>query len=271
MRSALYACLLIISAFTVSISLSGQNSSAASPPTASSPVRDLRAVAALQQSVAAMGGKVPSDSTATGTVSIVAGSETNQGTIRILTRGTQQTLEEVQTPNGTRSDSYSNGEASETVGGTASAFPMQRAVTSQCSYFPLPYLAELLSNPDEAFAYLGIENVGGTAALHIQASNSYSSNPTIQFLGEFTTTDVWFDAQTALPLQVAYVRRDTGLSPKIRMEVQFSNYKGTSGFLYPATIQVLMNGTQWMTISLQTFEINTGLTDADIPVTEYHR
>lgn len=231
--------------------------------------RDPQAVAALQQSISAMGGNVPSDSTATGTVTITAGGATDQGTIRILTRGTQQTLEEVRTSTSARTVTFSNGEASEAVNGTVTPLPMQRVVTSQCPYVPLTYLAALLANPDEGFTSLGIEDVAGRSALHVRASNTYSSTAKVQFLSEFTMTDIWLDAQTELPLQVAYIRRDTGLSPRIRMEVQFSNYRSTSGFVYPATIQVLMNGTQWMTISLQTFQANLGLTDADFPVVEY--
>lgn len=202
------------------------------------PTRDPQAVAALQQSVTSMGGKAPSDSTATGTVTTVLGTETEQGTIRMLSRGTQQTLVEVQTPKITQIDIFSNGEASETVGGTATPFPSQRAVTSQLTYFPLPYLTALLGNPDEAFTYVGIENVDGVAALHIQAINTYSSNAIMQFLAAFTTTDIWLDAQTYLPLRVAYLRRDTGLAPKICMEVNFSDYKNVAGFSYPATVQV---------------------------------
>jgi len=243
-----------------------QSSQSASTP---QPASDPQAVAVFQVAISAMGGNVPTDSTATGTVTITAGGATDQGTIRFRTRGTGQTLEEVQTSSGTRTNIFSNDEASETFAGTATPLPMQRMVTSRSVYFPLPYLAALLGNPDEALTYSGTENINGTVALHVQATNSYSSNTTIQFLTAFTTTDIWFDAKTGLPLQVAYVRRDTGLSPKIRMEVQFSNYKSTSGFFYPATIQVLMNGTQWMTISLQTFQTNLGLTDADFPVVEY--
>lgn len=133
--------------------------------------RDPQGVSVLQKSVAAMGASLPLDSSASGTVTTVAGGATDQGTIRILTRGTQQTLKEVLTPAGTRTVISSNGEASETVSGTATALPMQRVVTSQCPYFPLPYLAALLVNPDEAFAYLGIENVSGAPAAHIRASN----------------------------------------------------------------------------------------------------
>jgi hypothetical protein len=270
MSSSRVAYLLVACVFSASILASAQQAQSTLPAANSSPVRDPQAIVALQQSIVAMGANVPADSTAAGTVTIVAGGAADEGTIRIRTRGTGQTLEELQTPVGTRTNVFSNDEASETFAGTATPLPMQRVETSRSVYFPLPYLAALLGNPDEALKYFGTENLNGTAALHVQASNSYSSNPTIQFLGEFTTTDLWFDAQTALPLQLAYVRRDTGLSPKIRMEVQFSNYKSTSGCLYPATLQVLMNGTQWMTISVQTFQTNLGLTDADFPVVEYH-
>jgi len=81
--------------------------------------RDPQAVAAFQQSIAAMGGNVPTDSTATGTVTITAGGATDQGTIRFRTRGTGQTLEEVQTSSGTRTNIFSNDEASETFAGMA--------------------------------------------------------------------------------------------------------------------------------------------------------
>jgi hypothetical protein len=98
MSSSRIAYLLAACVFSVSILASAQQAQSSLPTVNSLPVRDAHAVTALQQAIAAMGGTMPSDSTATGTVTIVAGSETNQGTIRILTRGTQQTLEEVQTP-----------------------------------------------------------------------------------------------------------------------------------------------------------------------------
>jgi hypothetical protein len=239
--------------------------------TATQQASDPQAVAAIQQAVKVMGGNAPADSVATGTVIVVAGSSTDQGTIRILTRGTNQTLEEVQTPMETRSVVFSNGEASETVANSASPFPMQRAGTSQCLYFPLPYLNALLSNPDEGFTYLGIESLGDATALHVQATDTYTSNAKSQFLAPFTTTDLWFDSHSGLPIQMAYVRRDTGQSPKIRMEAQFFNYKNISGFLFPTAIQVLINGTPWMTISFQAVNFNSGLTDANFPVSEYRR
>src|SRR2546429_7725110 len=62
--------------------------------TQSSPQRDPQAVALLQASVASMG-ILPADSVATGTLTISAGSSIETGKIRILTRGTDQTSEEI--------------------------------------------------------------------------------------------------------------------------------------------------------------------------------
>jgi hypothetical protein len=49
--------------------------------------RDPQALVILQGAVAAMGGSVPSDSTANGTVTTVAGSLTENGSVIVLTRG----------------------------------------------------------------------------------------------------------------------------------------------------------------------------------------
>jgi hypothetical protein len=63
--------------------------------------RNAQAVALLQASVTAMGGTVPSDSVAAGNVTIVAGSLTSNGTIQILTRGTNQSSEQTTLPSST--------------------------------------------------------------------------------------------------------------------------------------------------------------------------
>src|SRR5260370_12015955 len=108
----------------------------ASWATAPSPRRDPKALAVSQSSVAAMGNTLPADSTATGNVTITAGSETSQGTVRILTRGTNQTSIQFQTTNVNWSAIYSNGQANP-VDTTATTFPpMQLAAPSQCLYFP---------------------------------------------------------------------------------------------------------------------------------------
>jgi hypothetical protein len=55
------------------------------------PVRDPQAFALLQAAAAALARMPPGDSMATGSVTLAAGSTTDQGTIRVLTKGTSQT------------------------------------------------------------------------------------------------------------------------------------------------------------------------------------
>jgi hypothetical protein len=222
---------------------------------------------AVQGSVAAMAATIPSDSQASGTVQIIAGSETETGTIQILTRGFSQTSEQISTASGSRAIVSSQGLASETANGTLQALPMELAVTSQSPDFPLPLLGAALNNPDEAFQFIGQETLNGRAANHVRFWDTFASNPGLQSLAAFTTTDVWIDPASRLPLRISYIRRNGGGSaPRVPVDVYYSNYQNLGGVLYPFSIQKSLNGTSWTTITISSATFNVGLTDSNFPV-----
>jgi len=246
-------------------------SSAAAPqtpqPAQTTPARDSQAVAILGQAVRAMGSSAPSDSTATGTITRVAGSLTENGTITILTRGTSQTAEQISVPSGQTAVIYSNGQAMETTPSGSSTAVMELAVTDQCPDFPLPWLVAALNNSDESLQYIGQETLNGAAALHVQATNTFASQPKLQKLAAFSVQDVWFDAASGLPVKLAYTRQaGGGAVPRIPVQVSFSNYSNVGGVLYPMQVQKSYNGTPSQTITIQSVSFNTGLTDAQFPV-----
>src|SRR5580704_3973080 len=111
-RFLVIAALLIL--FVLPVSLPAQQAAQATP----APTRDPQAVAALQQAFVAMGGTLPSDTVAAGTVTIVAGSQTESGDIRILTRNANQTSESIQAGPIQKLVVYSGGLATETNDGT---------------------------------------------------------------------------------------------------------------------------------------------------------
>jgi hypothetical protein len=229
--------------------------------------RDPQAVALLQQSVAAMASTAPADSSATGSVTIIEGSTTQSGTIQILTLGTSQTAETLTLPSGQRAVVYSNGDAKETNGTQSSIPPLELSVTDQCPDFPLPLLLAALNNPDAAFRYVGAESLDGTAAQHIQLWNSFSSNPRLQQLAQFSLKDIWFESTSSLPLKISYTRRaGGGAVPAIPVEVFFANYTNVKGILYPFQINKSSNGTPWQTITIQSVSFNTGLTASQFQV-----
>jgi hypothetical protein len=140
---------------------------------------------------------------------------------------------------------------------------LELVVTDQCLDFPLPLLASLLNNSDEAFRYVAQEALNGTPTQHIQVWDTFSSKPRLRALAAFSILDIWFDASSGLALKIAYSRRaGAGAVPTFPVEVSFSNYTNVGGVLYPFKINKSYNGTPWQTITIQSVSFNTGLTAA---------
>lgn len=253
--------LLLFSLFLCASALAQQ------PPSAIVATSDPQAVALLEQSVSAFGSIPPLDSTANGSVTITAGSLTTQGAVTIWTKGTAQTSIQFQMPDSTWSVIYSQGQASRTDGTTSTPLSLEAASTSQCVYFPLPYLAGVLQSPDTAYQYVGSETLGGASVQHVRVWNTFQSNPSWQLLANFTMTDIWFDSLTGLPRRISFVHREgSGSVPGILVTVDYLSFQKISGVLYPGQIQQSVNGTPWLTASIQSVALNTGLTDANFPI-----
>lgn len=214
-----------------------------------------------------MASTIPADSSATGTVTIVEGSTIQNGTIQILTRGTNQTAEQMTLPGTQRVVVYSNGAAKEISGTRSTIPPLELIVTDRSPDFPLPLLLSVLNNPDEAYVYIGQESLNGAAAQHIQVWNTFSSNPRLQKLSAFTIKDLWLDSASGFPLKLAFSRQAaSGDAPTFPVEVLFSDYRNVGGVMYPFQIKKSYNGTPWETIAIQSVSFNTGLTDAQFQV-----
>ena len=214
-----------------------------------------------------MGGNVPSDSVATGNVTIVAGSETSTGTIRILTRGTSQTSEQILLPKSSATVTYSGGLASQAVNSYITSLVLERAATSQSVCFPLPFLAGVLANSDVSLQYVALETLNQQSVQHLRLQNSFASQPNLQRLAEFAVFDLWLDASTALPLRLSFIRRDGGGSaPRIPVDMYFMVYKTVSGLAYPSQFSISVNGTPWANVTILSVTFNTGLTDSSFSV-----
>lgn len=231
------------------------------------PDRDAQAVTLLQQSFSAMAKTLPSDSSATGMVTVVEGSATQTGTIQILTLGTSATSEILNLPNEQRTVIYSNGAAKETKGTQSFSAPMELALTHQCPDFPIPLLMSALNNSDESIRYIGLETLDDQPVQHVQVWNSFASKTHLQTLSPFSVKDVWIDARSNLPLKILYYRRTGGQgAPAFLVEVSFSNYTNSGGVLYPFLIKKSFNGTPWQTVTIQSVSFNDGLTAAQFSV-----
>ena len=228
--------------------------------------RDPQALALLQGSIAAMGRSVPSDSTATGSVTVTAGSLTENGSFTVLTRGTNQTSEQIQTAHGFTLV-YSNGGANRVVDATSTPLSFELALSSRSAVFPLILIAGVLNDPDSCFAYIGLDSFEGTEFHHLRYWNSFSSQPKFQFLSFLSQTNIWIDARSGLPKRLSQMQRaGSGSEPSIQVDVDFSDYKTVNGALYPFLVKKSLNGSPWMTFTVERVTFNSGLSDSNFPV-----
>jgi hypothetical protein len=238
-----------------------------STPSATIPARDAQAVLLLQRAIAGLAPTQPSDVTAIGNTTIVEGSETTNGTTKIRTRGAAETKVDFQSASKNWSIIFANGEANRVEDSKTSELPLELVASSQSLHFPLPYIAGVLANPDYSLAFVGPETVENTACNHIRVSNTFASQPTLQFLSSFTIADVWLDASTGLPVKIGMTRRyGGGASPRIPISTAYSNYQTVSGVQFPMTIKEYITETLWATTSIQSVNFNTGLSDTDFPI-----
>jgi hypothetical protein len=211
-----------------------------------------------------LGGSPPADTTATGTVVVIAGTDTETGTARILTKGLNESLEEISLQNGISRVVYSNGAAAILAAGSdLQEASMERTASSQSAVYPLPLIARIMSSPDSMYELIGTEDVQGLSCLHVRTWNSFASHPKVQFLSEFTKKDIWVEVQTGLVRRLSYEVRDAGGAvPRLSMDIYYSDYRSIGVGLYPFDVKESMNGTPWMEISIQSAVANTGLADS---------
>jgi hypothetical protein len=175
------------------------------------PTRDTQAVAVLQATIKALGGSAPSDSTATGTVTETVGSESQDGTIQVLTRGTGESLEAITLPDLSQTTVYSYSLAGQTTGSAPQeALSGELTATSQTALYPLPLFMEVMNDPDSSLQYVGQETVNGAVTNHIRMWDTFASRPSMRGLSSFSTRDVWMH-------QAAFLRRSPSRN-KLRAE-----------------------------------------------------
>lgn len=269
MRVVLVAVLFFVSAlFSPAAQQAPPNSSPVATPDNLAPQQDAQAIALLRNAVTTMGGSIPSDTSATGTIVVVAGTETQNGSIRALTRGTDQTVEETNLREGVSRVVYSRGAAAvPSTNSDSQPASMELAASSQSTIFPLPLLVQALSSADVTIEFVGTEDIDGASCQHVRTWNTFASHPKIQFLSEFTHRDFWIETQTGLLKKLAYqVREAGGAAPRIAMDVYYDDYRKIGSNLYPFLIKKSFNGTPWTTITIQNITTNTGLTDSAFPV-----
>ncbi|MBI1750050.1 MAG: hypothetical protein HY234_10685 [Acidobacteria bacterium] len=229
--------------------------------------RDPQALTVLQNSFRAMGGILPTDAVVTGTVTIVAGSKTDNGTIRILARGLEQYAEEIQTSDGFKREAYSKGIGAETEGTSRKEKSLEWTANGDLAGAPIHVVAAALAMPDLAVEYIGLEQENAVALHHLRVWDTYASRPKLQSLSRFSVKDLWVDTITGFLRRLSFERREAGGAVDgIGIVVFYSDYRDVGGTFYPFHIEKSLNGTPWLTIQIEKIAFNTGLSESDFSI-----
>lgn len=224
--------------------------------------RDPQAIAILAQTFKALGGIVPPDSQASGTFARVSGSSSDTGTIQIMTRGYSQTAEKLTVGGATTSVVYSQGYSVQRNASSTIRFSLERSLSSDSAMFPLITIAAA-QDPSSGAQFVGNESLNGTAAYHLRIWRNIA-DPNFSGLSAFAVKDIWLNAASGLPLEVAFEMRDAdGSAPSIPVALFFSDFRSVSGIMYPFLISKNVNGTPYMNIAISQVAFGTGLTDLD--------
>ena len=192
----------------------------------------------------------------------MSGSTSDTGSIQVLTRGYSQTAEKLTVGGTTTSVIYSQGYSVQKNASGISRFSLERSLSSDSAIFPLITIAAA-QDPSAGAQFVGKEIVSGVAAYHLR---TWRNIPDQNFngLSAFAIKDIWINAASGLPLEVAFDMRDAdGSAPHIPVALFFSEYRSVSGILYPFMISKSLNGTPYMAISISNVAFGVGLTDLD--------
>lgn len=213
----------------------------------------------LHQVIATAGG-TPSDSQADADVTITAGGIDSHGRLRVLTRGSGESLEEWDTDAWPHDVAFSKGRAADRTAGSEKQLSFESALTSQSVLLPIPWLTRLLEMNDLAVESISSADESESGLTHLRLKETFAATPKRAHYREFTVCDLWLGTADHLLKSVSFNRRESGgHTPRILYRTEFDEYKNSGGFLYPSRIRRFLNGTLWADITVQTFAVNKGV------------
>src|ERR1700722_4100231 len=181
-------------------------SALAQQPVTSNP----QAAALASSALAALTGATQvSDVTLTGTGTRTAGSDVESGNFTLKALGQYQSRLDLVVSGGTRTDVFNLSNTTPQgfwsgTDGVVHQMASHNCMAGEVWFFPALSVLSQLSNPNTMISYIGPETRNGIAVQHVQFvyQNSALSASSNQMLGQLSTTDIYLDVSSYLPLAI---------------------------------------------------------------------
>ena len=235
---------------------------------------DAQATALLQRAFAALsGGQTLNDVTLSGTSRRIAGSDDETGTaiFKALASGSGRT--DLSLSSGQRSEvcdlSTTPAGAWSGIDRISHPIAFHNLLSEPSWFFPAFSIARRLSTSGYVATYVGHETHGGQAVEHVSVSQT---SPFPDPLGgasfqHLTKVEFFLDSTTFLPITISFnVHPDNNALLDIPVEIQFSDYRPTSGAQVPFHVQRYLNNGLVLDFQAQSVTLNTGLSSTTFNV-----
>jgi hypothetical protein len=209
-----------------------------------------------------------SDVTLTGTGMRTVGPDVESGNFTLKALGQYQSRFDLVVSSGTRTELFNLGDTRQGFwnGTDGVVHPManHNCISGEVWFFPALSVLSLVSNENFAFTYIGPEVRNSVSVQHIQIVQlSSEGSVTGQFFSTLSATDVYLDSSSYLPVAMTFnVHPDDAANTNIPVEIDFLNYEPVHGVQIPFHIRKFVNGSLLLDLSVQSAELNTGLTTA---------
>jgi len=237
------------------LSLLGQDS-----PTPGTVTRDPQAVTLLGECAATMGASLIQDTYAQG--SLISAKDPNAtGAIISQSKGVN-IRNDIADPGGTSTYVVNGGSASSTVNGTKTKLPYQAGAYSRPDYVPALACVIDLARPYMSVSYVGVEQVNGRPAYHIQFNATLPNDPdgNEKLISEF---HVFLDQQTLLVVKTqSWVFAPDNLTNRSTWETYYDNYRNVNGVLLPFHVTNYLAEIKAEEITFISVQINVGVSDS---------
>jgi hypothetical protein len=255
----------------------GQPSTSSAAP--ASIVRDPRALTLVNQSYQAMAGITQlQDATLQASAHWVAGSDEEMGTATLAAKGSQESRVTLSLTGGQRQE-VRNSPMTYTASASSGAWSgpdgtwylsaLHNCWTDSSWFFPGFAMQTALNDPSISTMYIGPELFAGVPAVHLVFYRTLTAQsvPTISLVQRLSTTHVFLDATSGLPIGFRFnTHPDNDAGLDIPVEIHFSLYKQTNGVQVPYHVQKFLQGNLLLDLYVTAVQVNSGLTDSSFSV-----
>jgi hypothetical protein len=129
-------------------------------------------------------------------------------------------------------------------------------------YFPLPYLAQIVSDPHVAVSSKGTVSLDGRSVLQIDVSTVFPTpaNADASRLNHFTQRNLFFDVDSGVLLRISdYFYSPKNALSKISRNTDYQDYRTENGLTFPHLINEQLGSRMFASLTVQSIQLNSDL------------